>query len=107
MGIAHQSGHLGKGGLRTDSRRLHHQSACEIHRGSGDGCSHGDIHGNAFAREHRNVDRGCTLADHAVGGDDLPGTHHDEVTDLHLGCSNDDLVSVAQYGGVSCTERQE
>ena len=95
--VLDEAGHPGELGVGADAGGAHHQSAAHVgapadHRGTP---PHLDRH--RLAGEHRGVERGGAVVDHAVGGDRLAGADHEPVADLQRRRGHPHLAAVAQH----------
>ena len=84
LGVLDQPGHLGELGVRADPGDLYDETPADVDGRADDGVPDADLHRHRLPGEHRGVDGGGTLLDHAVGGDLLPGAYDEPVADRQL-----------------------
>ena len=83
--MLHEFQDLRDRGLAEVFRRADPQRAREVHAAADDVVAFGHVTRHAFAGQGRRVQRRCAAYDHAVHGDLLAGTHHNDAADGHLG----------------------
>ncbi len=105
--LLHQLGHLGEPGVGADAGGADEQAAAGVDGRAGDRVAGPYLDRDRFAGEHRGVDRGGTLLDHAVGGDLLAGPYDESVARGKLVAGDADLDAVAQHGDVLGAELQQ
>ena len=80
----HQTGDPGQSRVRADVRRPEADRAGLVHRARDDRASGLLLDGHRLAGDHRFVDRGVAVDDHAVHRGTLAGLEHDDVSDRDL-----------------------
>ena len=95
--VLDEAGHPGELGVGADPRGAHHQTAADVGAPADDRGARPHLDRHRLAGEHRGVQRGAAVLDHAVGGDRLAGADHEAVADLQARRGHPYLAAVAQH----------